>query len=239
MNASAPLVVGVQPKHAQLRERIVELAVPGHAIPSERDLMSRYGVSRATVRRAIDGLVADGLLQRIHGLGTFAVRPRVESQLHLASFTQDMRRRGLTPTTRVLSVGREKPPRAAAEALAVAPGETAWRIRRLRYADGVSMALEDGWYSGVLLPDLDQQDVSGSLYELFSRVYGLRIDSASQVLWGESADEKLATALAAPLCTALLVFQRTSKSHGQPVEHVLSHYRGDRYQIHMDLTNEA
>lgn len=239
MSASAPLVVGVQPKHAQLRERIVELAVPGQAIPSERDLMGRYGVSRATVRRAIDGLVADGLLQRIHGLGTFAVRPRVETDLHLASFTQDMRRRGFTPSTRVLAAERERPPHAAVKALELGPDETAWRVRRLRYADGISMAHEVGWYAAELLPNLDQHDLSGSLYELFGREYHLRINSARQILWSESADEELANTLGAPLYTPLLVFQRTSRFEGRPVEHVLSHYRGDRYQIHMDLNNDT
>ncbi len=88
---------GPLPKHRQLRELLIEMAVPGQAIPSERELMATYEVSRATVRKAIDGLVADGLLQRTHGLGTFAVRARLETNLHLASFSQDMLRRGLHP----------------------------------------------------------------------------------------------------------------------------------------------
>ncbi len=92
---------GPRPKHVQLRDALAELATtelaPDTAIPSERELMTTYDVSRATVRKAIDGLVADGLLQRIHGRGTFVARPRLESRLHLASFSQDMRRRGLTP----------------------------------------------------------------------------------------------------------------------------------------------
>ena len=97
---------GPRPKHAQLRDALAELATselaPDTAIPSERELMTTYDVSRATVRKAIDALVVDGLLQRIHGRGTFVARPRLESRLHLASFSQDMRRRGLTPSTRLL-----------------------------------------------------------------------------------------------------------------------------------------
>ena len=66
--------------------------------------METYAVSRATVRRAIEQLVAEGVLRRVQGKGTFVAPPRVQSHLHLASFTQDMRRRGKAPTTRVVRV---------------------------------------------------------------------------------------------------------------------------------------
>ena len=122
---------GPRPKHAQLRDALAELAVtegPDVAIPSERDLMAAHGVSRATVRKAIDGLVADGLLQRIHGKGTFVARPRLESRLHLASFSQDMRRRGLVPSTRALGIELEEPPADVAAALQLgrAPRRGGW-----------------------------------------------------------------------------------------------------------------
>ena len=67
--------------------------------------MTTYAVSRATVRRAIESLVAEGALRRVQGKGTFVAPPRVQSHLHLASFTQDMRRRGKAPSTRVVRVG--------------------------------------------------------------------------------------------------------------------------------------
>lgn len=239
MSDAEPLVPGPSPKHARLRERLIALAVPGQAIPSERDLTARFGVSRATVRKAIDGLVADGVLQRVHGVGTFAVRPRVETHLHLASFTQDMRRRGLRPTTRVVSVSAEAPPASVATALQLDASDLAWRVRRVRLADGEPMAVEDGWYPVRLTPGLDAHDLSASVYALLDSVYGLRIDGAHQVLWGENADAALAATLAAPLHTPLLVFERTSTARGRPVEHVISRYRGDRYQVYMDLSADT
>ena len=127
---------GPRPKHAQLRDALAELAVtegPDVAIPSERDLMAAHGVSRATVRKAIDGLVADGLLQRIHGKGTFVARPRLESRLHLASFGQDMRHRGLVPSTRALGVELDDPPTDVAATLQLGPEEKAWRLERVRW----------------------------------------------------------------------------------------------------------
>jgi len=164
---------GPRPKHQQLRELLIGLVVPGEAIPSERDLMVTYGVSRATVRKAIDGLVADGLLQRTHGLGTFAVRPRLETRLHLASFSQDMRRRGLQPSTRLISVTLALPPADVTDWLGLAPNQKAWRIVRIRLADNMPIAHEDGWYPAHLLPELDQQDLAGgSLYAILGEKYG-------------------------------------------------------------------
>lgn len=233
------IVEGPRPKHQQLRELLVAMVVPGQAIPSERELMATYGVSRATVRKAIDGLVADGLLQRTHGLGTFAVRPRLETRLHLASFSQDMRRRGRNPSTRLISLALAEPPTEAAAALGLARGAKAWRLQRVRLADNEPVAHEDGWYPADLLPELDRQDVAGgSLYEILGRHYGLWVDHAEQTLWGETADAALARQLAAPQNTPLLVFRRVSSAGGRPIEYVVSRYRGDRYQVHMELSRD-
>jgi GntR family transcriptional regulator len=111
----------------------------------------------------------------------------------------------------------------------------AWRIERVRLADGQPIALEQGWYPEPLLPDLDREDLGGSLYEIFADRYGLVIDAAEQTLWGETADATLARRLDAPLYTPLLVFRRVSSAAGKPLEHVVSRYRGDRYQLHMSL----
>jgi GntR family transcriptional regulator len=238
-----PIEDGPIPKHAQLSALLTELARtelgPDDPIPSERELMTTYAVSRTTVRRAIDGLVADGLLRRTQGKGTFVSRPRLESRLHLASFSQDMRRRGLTPSTRLLRVDTAEPPPDAAHWLGLAPGAAAWRLHRVRLADGQPIALERGWYPVQLLPGLDRRELDGSLYELFTEVYGLTIDSAEQTLWGESATTELAGLLDVPTHTPLLVFRRLSRARGQPLEYVVSWYRGDRYQIHMSLGRDT
>jgi GntR family transcriptional regulator len=233
---------GPRPKHAQLSDMLAELAVrelgPDVAIPSERELMTTYDVSRATVRKAIDNLVAGGLLHRIQGKGTFVARPRVESRLHLASFSQDMLRRGLTPSTRLLRVDEERPPPEVVKALRLGARGTAWRIDRVRLADGQPMAIEQGWYPRSLLPDLDTEDLTGSLYTLFAERYGIVIDAAEQTLWGEAAEGATARRLEAPVHTPLLVFRRLSSAGGRPVEYVVSRYRGDRYQVHMSLGAE-
>ncbi len=230
---------GPRPKHVQLSDVLAELATrdlgPGGAIPSERDLMATYDVSRATVRKSIDSLVAGGLLEKIHGKGTFVARPRVETHLHLASFSDDMRRRGLAPATRLMRVDEERPPPDVVKTLRLGARGTAWRVDRVRLADGQPMAIEQGWYPRTLLPDLDTEDLTGSLYTLLAERYGLAIDGAEQTLWGEAAEGATARRLEAPVHTPLLVFRRISSAAGRPVEHVVSRYRGDRYQVHMSL----
>lgn len=244
MNRPAQVISeGPRPKHAQLRDVLADLAVrelgPGALIPSERELMATYDVSRATVRKAIESLIADGLLHRTQGKGTFVVTPRLESRLHLASFSQDMRRRGLTPSTRLLQIELDDPPPEVVGALELGADRAAWRLDRVRLADGQPIALENGWYPRALLPDLDRHDLSGSLYELFAGFYGHTIDSAEQTLWGETADVSTARRLDAPVHTPLLVFRRVSCAAGRPLEYVVSRYRGDRYQLHMSLGRDG
>ena len=234
-----PLVGGAEPKHAQLRAVLAAMCGgglrPDAPIPSERDLMATYEVSRSTVRRAIESLVAEGALRRVPGKGTFVAPPRLQSHLHLASFTQEMRRRGATPSTRVVRVGALAPPPAVGAWFALAPGQPAWWVERVRLAAGEPMAFEAGWYTPTLLPDLDRHDLGRSLYELFVQEYGLVVDTADQTVRAEVADASLAHHLGVTPGHPLLAFDRLSRCGAAPLERVTSHYRGDRYELHMSL----
>ncbi|XVX20037.1 GntR family transcriptional regulator [Actinomycetota bacterium] len=236
---AATTLNGAVPKHQQLRDALARIArdqlTPGDPIPSERELMGTYAVSRDTVRKAIATLVADGLLVRAHGKGTFVASPRVESHLHLASFTEDMRRRGLEPSTRVLSARLAPAPAPVLEFLGPAPRDEHWRIERLRLADGQPMAHELSWCSAPALPDLGRHNLTGSIYAVLSDHYGLTIDRAEQTTWAEVPDAQMSRVLDLPERTAVLLFHRQSTAAGTPLESVLSTYRGDRYSLHMSL----
>jgi len=233
------IVDGAEPKHVQLRTVLATMCAgelaPGTAIPSERELMASYAVSRATVRRAIESLVAEGALRRVQGKGTFVAPPRVQSHLHLASFTQDMRRRGRAPSTRVVRVDAVVPPPEVATWFGFEPGRGAWWLERVRCASDEPMAFESGWYSMDLLPGLDRHDLGGSLYELLGREYGLAVDTAEQTVRAVTADATLARHLDVEPGDPLLAFDRLGRSAGAPLERVTSHYRGDRYELHMSL----
>jgi GntR family transcriptional regulator len=237
--AADRVVDGPTPKHAQLREilrRSIEQELPpGSPIPSERELAERYAVSRLTVRSAIGKLVEEGLLTRARGKGTFTAARRMELQLYLMSFTTDMRRRGLVPTTEVLDRAVAVPPPATASALGLGAGQPAYRLARLRRADGVPLAVERGWYHPGPVPGLLELDLTQSLYEQIARRYDLRFDHARQTVWAEAADRETARLLGIRTGAPLLVFRRISTTAGEPVEDITSWYRGDRYQVSMQL----
>ena len=241
--ATDRVVDGPIPKHAQLREilrRSVEQELPpGSPIPSERELAERYHVSRLTVRSAIGKLVEEGLLSRVRGKGTFTASRRLELQLYLMSFTDDMRRRGLTPTTEVLRTATEVPPTPAANALGIEEGTPAHRLMRLRRADGVPLAVERGWYHAGRIPGLLGLDLSQSLYAQLAEAYDVRPDHAWQTVWAESADRETARLLGMRAGSPLLVFRRVSSSQGDPVEDMTSWYRGDHYQVTMQLDRNS
>ncbi|GAB2770374.1 GntR family transcriptional regulator [Saccharothrix sp. AJ9571] len=236
------VVDGPTPKHAQLRE-ILRHAVerelpPGSPIPSERELAERYQVSRLTVRSAIGKLVEEGLLSRVRGKGTFTASRRMELQLYLMSFTDDMRRRGLEPTTEVLGTTTEVPPAATANALGLAEGATALRLKRLRRADGIPLAVERGWYHPVKVAGLFDLDLTRSLYAQLAE-QDIRLDHAWQTVWAESADKETARLLGIRTGSPLLVFRRVSSMAGAPVEDMTSWYRGDHYQVTMQLDRSS
>ena len=168
-----------------------ELA-PDAAIPSERELMATYAVSRATVRRAIESLVAEGVLRRVQGKGTFVAPPRVQSHLHLASFTQDMRRRGQGAVDPGRAGRPRSPPAEVADLVRAGAGRPAWRVERVRLAAGEPMAFEAGWYSRCCCPASTGTTWPGRSTSCSRSEYGLAVDTAEQTVRAEPADADLA-----------------------------------------------
>lgn len=233
---------GVVPKYEQLRAVLADVIArdfaPGDAFPSERQLCIDHGVSRLTVRAAVGQLERDGLLVRVRGKGTYVAARTARSRLHLASFHDDMRRLGLTPTTVVLGASCTPPSEEAATALNMRPDQRCYRVRRLRVADGVPMSIDDAWYDAELAPGLDAHDLSQSIYGILMEHYGLPIDKAEQSVAAREADEASAVLLGIAPGSPVMVFDRTASSGGRPVEYTVSRYRGDRYELHMSLDRE-
>ena len=225
-------------KRAQVRgilEHLIESDLnPGDAIPSERALVGRLAVSRVTVRQAIADLVAAGVLERVHGKGTYLTGPQVDSRLHLTSFSREMRDRGLVPATVVLSAN-EQPADDVCYALRIRPGQSVVRVERLRTADGTPMAYEVGHYPSVLFPGLLQREL-GSLYDVFASEYGVVVSSGEQTVRAESADAHQARILGIARRAPLLVQERVTYAGERPIEMSTSWYRADRYRIHMAIT---
>ena len=226
-------------KRAQVRsvlEHTIDAELnPGDAIPSERALVDRLQVSRVTVRQAIADLVDAGVLERVHGKGTYVTGPQVDSRLHLTSFSREMRDRGLVPSTVVLSAREEAADEEVGYALRIRPGRPVVRVERLRNADGTPMAYEVGYYPSMLFPGLLQREL-GSLYDVFASEYGVVVTSGEQTLRAEAADAHQARILGITKRAPLLVQERVTCAGERVIELSTSWYRGDRYRLHMAIT---
>ncbi|WP_312874433.1 GntR family transcriptional regulator [Actinomadura litoris] len=209
----------------------------GDALPSERRLAADLGVSRPTLRQAIDGLVAEGLLDRRHGSGTYVSEPRIAVPLTMTSFTEDMIRRGMRPGGRVLSFRTEAAGARIGRRLAMSPLEEVFTIRRLRLADEATMAIETLYMPRALMPGLRRQDLEGrSFYELL-RGNGVEIASGTETIEPTVTTEEEAAELGVPVHTPAFLFERVTRdAEGRPLEYVRSLYRGDRYRLELDLT---
>ncbi len=229
------------PKYEQLRGHLLEFIASvelGARLPAERELSARFGISRDTLRRTLDDLEDDGYIARRRGAGTFVSRARITKRFHLVSFTEDMRERGLVPSSRVLS-SREAPagPTAGSK-LKISPSELVLCVRRLRLADDEPMAIEDLVVPIDLVPRLAPEELEGeSFYTVLASRYGYVVTQGSQTIASTVLAREEATLLnVAEFSPALLVKRTTATAGGRPVEYVTSLYRGDRYLFEVDLT---
>jgi len=205
------------------------------ALPAERELAADFKVSRITVRKALAGLVAEGLLMRRQGSGNF-ISARVEKNFGmLTSFSEDMRSRGRTPRSVWLKRSNGMVTPEEALALRVSPGTRVYRFQRLRYADDSPMAIEFATLIGTVLPSLDV--VQESLYETLER-FGQRPVRALQRLRAVLLTAEQASLLNAKEGDAGLLVERLgSLRDGRAIEFSQSYYRGDVYDFVAELSS--
>jgi GntR family transcriptional regulator len=223
------------PLHLALRSRLRQLiadARAGDRLPSERTLSERWGVARMTVRSATDALVAEGLVERRHGSGTYVLPQPFVRFLGLTSFTQDMRDRGLVPSSRLLAFGVLPADAMLAAGLRIEPGDPVVRFTRLRLGSDEPMAVETTWIAQALVPGLDPADLDGSLYELLARRYRLAPGSASVTIEPVLPDAATRRHLRIPARQACLRLRMTDADALGGVMMIADCvYRGDRYQL--------
>jgi GntR family transcriptional regulator len=227
-------------KQSQTRDRVLELIERvdmGESIPSERQLSADLGVSRLTLRAAVDELVREGYLVRRRGSGTFVSQPKIAQELTMTSFSEDMRRRGMRPGSRTLSLTTTLAGARLGRLLNVSPSEPVVVAKRLRLADGEPMAIETLHVRDSLVPGLAKKDLDQtSFYELLDTRYGVQIASGIQTIEPTVTGEEESAALGVPLHSPAFLFERTSFAEdGRTVEFVLSIYRGDRYRLVTEL----
>jgi GntR family transcriptional regulator len=224
---------------ADLRDRIRQGRLqPGGQIAPEPELMAEYGVSRATVRQALAGLLAEGLLEIRRGLGTYVTAPRVEHTIGgFYSFSREIERHGLTPGTTVLGLWKEPAADAVAEALGLAAGTEVVALRRLRLAGSDPLVVETSHLPAARFPGLENVDFSQvRLYDTLMNTYGCHPTRAR-----ETFEPVLLTADEAALLDqrrgepALRVERIAFDQDDLPIEFCRSTVRGDRYRYSVEL----
>src|SRR4051794_3262056 len=157
-------------KQSQTKGQVLDLIERldvGEAIPSERQLSADLGVSRLTVRAALDDLVREGFLVRRRGSGTFVGEPKIAQELTMTSFSEDMRRRGMRPGSKTLDLAVTSAGAWLGRCLNVSPSERVVVAKRLRLADSATMAIEALHVPESLVPGLTAKDLEAhSFYEL-------------------------------------------------------------------------
>lgn len=224
-----------QPRYEEIADYLrglVDTADPDERMPSDAELCERFEVSRMTARQAVQVLVTEGLVYRKRGHGTFRSPRRIHRILGSPlSFTENMRRRGLTASSRLLAFERVEPSDADLDALAIDGNESAVLLERLRYADGQPMAIERAIISprcaSVLTADLE----SSSLHDVFESL-GHVPARAHATVSARRATKRERELLELPSTGVVLVERRViSDQGGVPLEHTETLYAAERYEF--------
>jgi GntR family transcriptional regulator len=222
-------------RRAEVRERLRELIDvrgPGDPMPSERSLCERLGVSRPTVRAAIDELARDGLLVRQHGRGTFTSPHKISQEVPSASGQPVPPAEG-DWTSEVMILRTEAAGARLGRRLQVSPADELLYVMRRRIVDGEPMALEHIRLPAALVPGIGPEDfVAGSLYRRMREGFGVDPTDAVQTTEPTVTDAEESRLLDVPVHSPALLFERTTRDRaGRVVEFTRSLYRGDRYRI--------
>ncbi|MFZ4206286.1 GntR family transcriptional regulator [Streptomyces griseoincarnatus] len=231
-----PAASGAVLKRERVRDALLELIEarsPGEAVPSERALCARLGVSRPTVRAAVDELVVAGLLVREHGRGMFVAAEKITQELVPEHAALTVPQAKGVWTSRILEFRTLPAGARVGRRLRVSPAAEVRYAARLRLVDGAPMAIEHLHLPAALVPGLTGAELEqGDLYEHFRDRHGVRVVEAVQSVEPTVVTRAEAELLDVPELSPALLFERlTTDTEGRPVECVRSVYRGDRYRI--------
>ncbi len=234
------------PYHYQLRE-ILRAEIKsnqwkdGDQLPSETQLRDMFQVSRTTVRQALSALVAEGLLTRGKGLGTFVTVPKfVESWSGTTiGFSDSLTKQGILIETKVLDLKVIPAPHQACEELHLRSDENVFFLRRLRYILNQRVLVVRSYLPQKMFPNMDDIDFTNkSLYATLRQIYGLQIVRAKRNIEAVAADEEIAALLEVDPGFPIMFIENTAYTHDStPVEYYIAHRRGDksRFQVEYSL----
>src|SRR5579864_1089264 len=184
----------------------------GQTFCSEGELARVLGISKMPVRQAFQKLRSEGLLVIAKGKRPVIGSGRLPWNFQqLRGFSEEMKRRGLVPSARLLSIEIEEPELEVAQALKLTPGERVYRVRRLRFVNGEPVAVVTSFLPARIFAGIDRQDLEKqSLYHIFERDYRRKLQRAEEVIGAMNAGEEEARILEAELGSSLLIIKETT-----------------------------
>ncbi len=195
----------VAPKYYQIKKDILtkiseEIYKPDETIPPERELMEQYGVSRITVRKAVDELVSECHLYKVQGKGTYVKgNSRTTGLSFVMSCTEEIRQQGFTPSRKILTCCVEKSPKKVARELEIEEGSEVLHIKRVFYADQEPVIYCENFIAKDLFPGIEDYDFNEySLYELIEKRYMVNIVDCARYIEAVATHERIAECLDIP-----------------------------------------
>jgi len=235
--------VGPIPLYFQLAQKL-EAAIkdgrlaPGSRLENEIALGKRLSLSRPTVRRAIQELVDKGLLVRRRGVGTQVLHGQIHRKVELSSLYEDLSNGGQAPSTKVLEIKRSNADQKIAGYLNVKVGAPVLMIKRLRFADGVPVAILENWLPEDFIDLADENLASHGLYQLL-KARGVAIKVAQQNIGARKSNSVESEMLNVEKGSALLTMERTAfDTTGKAVEWGHHCYRPDLYSFQVTLVEK-
>lgn len=236
------------PLHLQLKTALAAKIAqgslsPGQRLPSERQLCEMFGVSRTTVRRAMEELEREHLIRTVPAQGTFVAAPQVRVSVHvsLGGFTSDIQRAGLSPSSILLEACLlPEIPEELAGPMRVSPNEEVVKVERLRLVNDIPLAIHTCYLPHRLCPGILAHDLGKeSLFGLLRGKYGLCIAYAQEQVCACLADDREARLLRLTPPAAVLRAQRlTFLDSGEVVEYSFSSYCGEWYHLTLVLEGQ-
>ena len=208
-------------------------------LPSEREICQQYDLSRTTVRQAINELEKDGYIYKVHGKGTFVSPKKVNQELvGFYSFTEEMKKLGRVPVSKVLSFDIVEADRKISDKLSVAEGSKVYCFSRLRMADGIPMMLETSYVPYDIFPGITKEELERTaLYEIFRIQFQTEITMADELFMPVMAAENEAELLEMPPSLPSLRIERFTHGVDRLIEYTNTIARGDKFKYHVRLEN--
>ena len=227
----------------QLRKRILDGTYRSHEqMPSEHELVAAFGVSRITVRQALQDLRNEGLIFKIHGKGTFVAKPKAVQNLgRLEGFGEAMSGSGHETFSRVLGFREMRAGKIIGAKLKLRERDEVMEIRRVRYLDRDAISLDVSYLPIELGRRLIREDLQGrDVFVILENDFGIPLGNADLDIGAMIADEAVASALGMDAGTPILRIERlTYAADGRALDFEYLHYRGDAFQYRMRLKRGA